>query len=352
MCGNKFFAILVVLKIIRKDPSRLRTDNIFAMNKSSFLTFLLLLFAATALAQQASPQFHPSPSEGSLLRWAHVSPSGSQMEGKIMHVDEGGVRGKSGKPGNQLVYTPWVTGISAVLGIAVFLLIQNRFQSKDQDLKRQQHALEAEKQRLRWREEDLRYTAAHQQVNHHSLFFNLGSIQSALEARGETELAARLAPCLGHIRKVIHICRQEEISLAQELQLAQSLIASESTEVEFELRNESGEDLANLAFPTLALLPLVENALRHGNLPAGQSPRLEVQISSGPDTLSISLHNPIFAPGSRNHNARPSIGIQNCRERLSLWAQRYGSSSRLDLDLQADRAIVTLTLPILRFDAA
>jgi len=85
-------------------------------------------------------------------------------------------------------------------------------------------------------------------------------------------------------------------------------------------------ELADLRFPSMALLTLVENAIRHGIDPAEQGGRIDVRaerLPSGEVRVSVA-----DTGGGLLETATPGTGLANLRERLVAF---YGNEARLEL---------------------
>ena len=102
-------------------------------------------------------------------------------------------------------------------------------------------------------------------------------------------------------------------------------------------------DLLGVYVPSLALQPLVENAIKHGFSVDSTASRLEIaaKLHNGRVWLCVRDDGPGPAPGSR---LRLGVGLTNVRSRLK---QLYGDESSLELtggDGRGCEAIITLPL--------
>lgn len=253
---------------------------------------------------------------------------------------------------NKWLFARWAIGISLAFAIVLVLFIRTRFQLANALIKKKRTELSQEKKRLFWRSENLRYSTAHNQVNHHSLFFNIGKIKNLLDSNGQEELSDELSKHLGHIRKVIDICRQEESNLQEELSVASGLVdIYKSKGFLFKLQNDSIEDLSNIAFPTLGLLPLIENAVHYTEASQGKEKLIETTIKCQQNRIVIAIKNPTEnASGNKFASDHKPVGIENCRERISIWAQKYEEECKLVFEIEEGIAKVLLDIPIIYFD--
>ena len=94
-------------------------------------------------------------------------------------------------------------------------------------------------------------------------------------------------------------------------------------------------------FPPMALITLVENAVRHGIDPSEQGGRIEVQASGDADgTLRLVVAD--TGVGLRD-SAAPGTGLANLRERLAMF---FGAGARLDMAENVPHGVVvTLVCP-------
>jgi sensor histidine kinase YesM len=95
-------------------------------------------------------------------------------------------------------------------------------------------------------------------------------------------------------------------------------------------------ELAGEPFPTMALLTLVENAVRHGIDPSEQGGRIEVRASRRTDGGAVSVSVSDTGVGLRE-TAVPGTGLANLRARLAAF---YGPPARLELHEHPPRGVV------------
>jgi len=83
--------------------------------------------------------------------------------------------------------------------------------------------------------------------------------------------------------------------------------------------------LERVRFPSMAVLTLVENAVRHGIDPSERGGRIEVGARRDGDTLSVWVAD---SGVGLDPSAVPGLGLANLRQRLSAL---YGAAGRLEL---------------------
>ena len=87
------------------------------------------------------------------------------------------------------------------------------------------------------------------------------------------------------------------------------------------------DELGSLPFPAMALLTLVENAVRHGIDPAEQGGRIEVRAERSGSVGEVQVSVADTGVGLLE-TAIPGTGLANLRERLQVF---YGGHARLEL---------------------
>jgi two-component system, LytTR family, sensor histidine kinase AlgZ len=225
------------------------------------------------------------------------------------------------------------------LGVALFLITA----ALDYLLMAMGASQEAERRALEFevasREAELRALRA--QIHPHFLFNSLNSINALIAARPEEarRLSVRLADFL---RRSLTLGAREAIPLAEELDLAEQLLAIEKVRFGDRLSLAVVADDAARActVPPLVLQPLVENAVTHGiaQLLDGGEIRLEAERRG--EELRIAIVNPRDkdTPGRKG----TGIGLQNVRRRL---AALHGGDAGVRVTSTDETFRVELRLP-------
>jgi LytS/YehU family sensor histidine kinase len=138
--------------------------------------------------------------------------------------------------------------------------------------------------------------------------------------------------------------RENDVPLEQELQLVEAYLAiyraRMGARLEYEI--QAPEDLRQCRVPSMAVLTLVENALKHG-----VSPSVEggfIRVSANRDTQSLRL---VVADSGRGLDVRHGrgVGLANIRQRLVMM---YGQSATLSLKPAEPRGVVaSVSMPLL-----
>ena len=128
------------------------------------------------------------------------------------------------------------------------------------------------------------YKALQAQLNPHFLFNSLNSIVALI--RREPDLARKTSINLAQfLRNNIQASHQQWRSLAAEYQQVQDYLSVESVRFRDKLtiRYDIDETMLNIPVPPLLLLPLIENAIKHGLMSCEQNGLLSIIIAPVPD---------------------------------------------------------------------
>jgi hypothetical protein len=191
------------------------------------------------------------------------------------------------------------------------------------------HARESEAQALR------------AQLDPHVLYNALGALSElARENPAATEEA--LLDFSDLYRRLTMLRERPFISLGEERELLERYLAIEALRLGSRLKVvwEWPEALDSLGVPPLLVLPLVENAIKHGVAPmrGGGTVRLGMmrQRDGSLDVRIANTGKPMVLEG-----APPGTGLRNLRARLALLGK---GTSRLELRSEADETVAHLLL--------
>ncbi|MFP2929743.1 sensor histidine kinase [Pyxidicoccus sp. 3LG] len=190
-------------------------------------------------------------------------------------------------------------------------------------------ALEAEQAQL---------LALRSHLDPHFLFNTLNAIAEWCREDGAVAEAAvlRLSTML---RSVLAGVRSATWPLSQELELIRTLFDLHLLRDPdlFQLGMNVPSGLGDVPVPPLVLLPLAENAVKHGPA-AGHRGRLSLDVAVRDGGVEVAIENPGASKGPREGSA----GLPTVERRLAL---AYGGQARLSLDSHEGRTRVTVTLP-------
>lgn len=196
----------------------------------------------------------------------------------------------------------------------------------------------AQQLRIEKQEAELNYLKS--QTNPHFLFNTLNNIYSL--ARDKSDLAPESILRLSKIlRFMLYETSGAYISIEQELKVISDYIALEQLRYDDSLRinfNYNVEDMKQ-ALPPLLLIPLVENAFKHGVSETRDQPFVDIHLSVNGRQLAFFVKNSAEAfPGEVN--AKENIGLSNLRRQLELLYTDY------NLSVQQSESVFTATLKI------
>jgi hypothetical protein len=192
--------------------------------------------------------------------------------------------------------------------------------------------------RMARRVEDAQLLALRSHLDPHFLFNTLNAIaewcvlDGAVAERAVLELSRML-------RTILVGVRREAWSLAEELALCDTLCALHRLrDPALEVRRVADDALPSIELPPLLLLPLVENAIKHGPS-AGHRGEICLEVRRVEDRVSISLSNPGPYRGPR----AGSDGIPTLERRLAL---AYPERASFRIAGAGARTIAELDLPL------
>jgi LytS/YehU family sensor histidine kinase len=189
------------------------------------------------------------------------------------------------------------------------------------------------------------------QLHPHFLFNSLHTIGVLMQE--DVDAASHLLVSLGDLLRMALERRENEITLQSELEFVSKYLEIEQTRFHDRLKvhMDVPPDLLGVYVPSLALQPLVENAIKHGISVDSAAGRLEIaaQRHNGRVWLCVRDDGPGPAPGS---HLRFGVGLTNIQSRLK---QLYGDESSLELtggDGRGCEAIITIPLRSSNEDAS
>jgi sensor histidine kinase YesM len=254
----------------------------------------------------------------------------------------------SGAPRPLPTFTGSVVSMS-LTGVLTYWVVVGLYQSihfYQAAMERQTRAAQLEMQLSRAELENLK-----SQLHPHFLFNSLHTIGVLMQE--DVEAASHLLVSLGDLLRMALERRENEITLQSELEFVGKYLEIEQTRFHDRLKVDMDvpPDLLGVYVPSLALQPLVENAIKHGISVDSAATRLEIaaQRNNGRVSLCVRDDGPGPAPGSR---LRFGVGLTNVQSRLK---QLYGDESSLELTRGEGRgceAIITIPLRSSHEDAS
>jgi two-component system LytT family sensor kinase len=224
---------------------------------------------------------------------------------------------------NQMAYS---TGSIVLFGIARHVYNYIKLRNAEQRL------------RIQKQEAELNYLRS--QTNPHFLFNTLNNIYSL--ARDKSNLAAESIMRLSKIlRFTLYEATGEYIAIEQELKIISDYIALEKLRYDESLRINFNYDVEEMkqALPPLLLIPLVENAFKHGASETRNRPFVDIHLSIKNRQLSFVVKNSTD-DAYEEDNVKENIGLSNLRRQLELLYTDY------NLSVQQGESFFTATLKI------
>lgn len=178
------------------------------------------------------------------------------------------------------------------------------------------------------------------QTNPHFLFNTLNNIYSL--ARDKSDVAPESILRLSKIlRFMLYETGGKYISIEQELKIISDYIALEKLRYDESLRINFNYDVEDQkqSIPPLLLIPLVENAFKHGASETRSQPFVDIHLSVNKRQLIFVVKNSAEA-FSDESTLKENIGLSNLRRQLELLYNEY------DLSVLQSGSVFTATLKI------
>jgi len=218
----------------------------------------------------------------------------------------------------------WIAGSGLLVG--PLLAMGALYRQRDAEARNQALSFELERSELERRALDARLRLLQAQVEPHFLFNTLANVRALVEA-GSPQAAPVLRSLIAYLRAAMPRLQDETACLADELGLVKAYLELMHLRMPDRLVYEIAvpSELLRLRFPPMALLTLVENAVRHGIDPSEEGGRIELgglledgQVRLWVSDTGVGL---VQQMGS-------GTGLRNLRERLQVV---YGEGAALDL---------------------
>ncbi|MBP6900736.1 MAG: histidine kinase [Burkholderiaceae bacterium] len=201
--------------------------------------------------------------------------------------------------------------------------------------------LELQRAELARQASDARLALLTAQVEPHFLFNTLANVQALVET-GSPRAAEVLKSLIAYLRAALPRLQHDGGAppLRNELALVQSYLElmhlRMPDRLRFHVQAEPGTD--GLRFPAMALLTLVENAVRHGIDPAEDGGEIEVGVArdAADGHLRLWVRDSGVGMAAHGRGLQPGTGLTNLRERL---ASVYGPGARLELSEAAPQGV-------------
>jgi LytS/YehU family sensor histidine kinase len=196
----------------------------------------------------------------------------------------------------------------------------------------------AQQLRIEKQQAELNYLKS--QTNPHFLFNTLNNIYSL--ARDKSDLAPESILRLSKIlRFMLYETGGDYIAIEQELKILSDYIALEKLRYDDSLRINFNHDIEDMkqALPPLLLIPLVENAFKHGVSETRNRPFVDIHLSVNKRQLNFIVKNST-EKSFEEPGVKENIGLSNLRRQLELLYKDF------NLSVQQGESFFTATLKI------
>ena len=193
-------------------------------------------------------------------------------------------------------------------------------------------------QQLRIEKQEAELSFLRSQTNPHFLFNTLNNIYSL--ARDKNNLAPESILRLSKIlRFMLYETGGDFISIEQELKIITDYIELEKLRYDESLRINFNHDIEDMkqSIPPLLLIPLVENAFKHGVSETRGNPFVDIHLSVNSRQLKLIIKN---STGTSGEEVKENIGLSNLRRQLELLYKQY------NLSILPGNSVFTATLKI------
>ena len=183
---------------------------------------------------------------------------------------------------------------------------------------------------------------AHAQIEPHFLFNTLATVR-ALERAGEGGTVEILDRMIRYFDAALPRLRAYDAPLGQEMELIEAYLGiyqlRMGARLTYELMLAAG--LAEVRVPTMMLITLVENALKHGVSPLREGGHIRVRAYKQPNSICLTVEDSGIGLSVREGSG---MGLANIRQRLLLT---YGASATLDLARASPHGVIArISLPL------
>jgi signal transduction histidine kinase len=233
-----------------------------------------------------------------------------------------------------------ITG--AVLVVAPVLALGALYRERDAQARSQALAFALERSRLEQQRLDAELRLLQAQIQPHFLFNTLANVQALVES-GSPRAAPVLQHLITYLGSAVPRLGEAEATLEHEATLVRAYLELMHMRMPDRLRFsvDVPPELGALRFPAMALLTLVENAVRHGIDPTEDGGTIAVRAWRDGGALVAEVAD---TGGGLPAQAADGTGLANLRARL---AGGWGAGATLTLAANAPRgARARITLPI------
>ncbi len=199
--------------------------------------------------------------------------------------------------------------------------------------------------------------ALQSQMNPHFTFNSLNSIQSYLSSNDKRSAQIYLADFAILIRKILEQGKLHLISLEEEIEFLSQYLELEKRRLNnsfnYTIQVDDELNAQLIAIPTLMLQPFIENAIWHGVAGLDYKGKIEIRFSRQSDAIVCEIidNGKGWGNSSEKISGNTSTGIENCRERMSLFKELYKKELSLEIidrkNTKTEGVCIRMTIPVL-----
>jgi sensor histidine kinase YesM len=233
-------------------------------------------------------------------------------------------------------------GLGAGLFLAIPMAVVGGLRNKEYENITAKLEFDAERERAARELSEARLRMLHAQIEPHFLFNTLGAVQQLAEkeAPRAAELTANL---IAFLRASLGEMRSERVTLAVDFAMIDAYLkvmtVRQGERLQFSL--DLPASLAAVEVPSMMLLTLVENAIKHGIEPALRGGTIHIAAASAAGMLVLSVRD---TGAGLAEQPGAGEGLSNVRTRLQLL---YGARASLAVHGADDGGVLAcITLPL------
>ena len=257
--------------------------------------------------------------------------------------------GSMGMAFERLLRVGGIALLVAVVFYMVPLAIVTTWRNRQYEALTRQLQQDAERDRLARELSESQLRLLRAQIEPHFLFNTLGAVQQLAEqgAPGAARAAALTADLIAFLRASLAEMRSEQVALQSEFEMVAAYLRVMQARMGSRLRYalDLPAEFAHMMIPSMILLTLAENAIKHGIEPSlrGGEITMSAQQVDGMLRLRVRDTGMGLPQGDTGHVPEGGLGLENVRSRLRLSDPSASLSLR---DSEEGGVIADILLPI------